>query len=258
MNELIRSYDYKTLKKNLGNTNYLLNIRKFEVYFSLICSLLMTGIIIVFAITNVNDNQVKDIVTTTQNILLNSTFGLLGMLGFIISGLAIISGTIGNKVTHQIIQQKKFHSLLSILFSFFYIGRFVGITIILFISSYFIMGISLRFNIYLYGIMSFLLSYCLFFSIFFSVSLLGTCLNIFTLNFLYSQEDSTTKGEKNVDSLFDDIRIDAITAILNRKFNIGEEEFIQSLIERIETDCPREYQESLKNKLKEYYSSEDK
>jgi len=166
MNELIKSYDYKTLRKTLDNTNYLLDIRKFEVYFSLICSLLVTGIIIIFAITNVDDNHVKDIVTTTQNILLNSTFGLLGMLGFIISGLAIISGTIGYKVTQQIIQQKKFQSLLSILFSFFYIGRFVGITIILFVSSYFIMGISLKFNIYLYGFMSFLLSYCLFFSIF--------------------------------------------------------------------------------------------
>ncbi|PEI51130.1 hypothetical protein [Priestia aryabhattai] len=258
MNELIRSYDYKTLRKTLGNTNYLLDIRKFEVYFSLICSLIVTGIIIVFATTNLNDNQVKDIVTTTQNILLNSTFGLLGMLGFIISGLAIISGTIGNKVTHQIIQQNKFQSLLSILFSFFYIGRFVGITIILFVASYFIVGISLQFNIYLYGIMSFLLSYCLFFSIFFSVSLLGTCLNIFVLNFLYSQEEQTINRQKDVESLFNDIRIDAITAILNRKFNVGEEEFIQSLIERIETDCPREYQESLKNKLKEYYSREDK
>lgn len=54
-------------------------------------------------------------------------------------GLAIISGTIGYKVTRQIVKEEKFKSLLLILFSFFYIGRFVGI------NSYFSLAIRLPF-----------------------------------------------------------------------------------------------------------------
>lgn len=257
MNELIRSYDYKSLRKTLGHTNYLFDIRKFEVYFSLICSLLVATTVIVFALTNIADNKIEYIVAITQDILLNSTFGLLGLLGFIISGLAIISGTIGYKVTNQIIQQKKFQSLLSILFSFFYIGRFIAITIVLCILLYFILGMSIQFNIYLYGVMSLLLSYCLFFSIFFSVSLLGTCLNIFVLNFMYSRDEKTNDGPKDIDTIFIDTRINAITAIMNRKFNVGKEEFIQTLMDCIDNDCPKEYKESLKSRCREYYSGDD-
>mgnify|MGYP001104540340 CR=1 FL=1 len=77
------------------------------------------------------------------------------------------------------------------------------------------------------------------------------------LNFLYSKEEPAVADQKHVNSLFNDIRIDALTAILNQKFNVREEEFIQTLMQRIEDDCPKEYQELLKNKCREYYSSED-
>lgn len=49
----------------------------------LVCSLLVTSIFMLDGKTDVK-------VTTTQGILLNATFGLLGMLGFIINDLAII------------------------------------------------------------------------------------------------------------------------------------------------------------------------
>jgi hypothetical protein len=211
MKNLLRSHDYKTLRNTIGKPNYLFNIKKFEVHFSLICSLILTFITLLFAFSNVKNENYEYFIGVTQNIVLNTTFGLLGLLGFIISGLAIISGTIGHKVTSQIIQKKKFDSLLSILFSFFFIGRFIGVVIVLFISSYFLLGISLKFTLIGYGIMSFVLSYCLFFIIFFSVSLLGTCLNIFILNYVYSRVDTT--DEEHVNELFNDFRIDALTAI---------------------------------------------
>ncbi|AYE53513.2 hypothetical protein OEA_28000 (plasmid) [Priestia megaterium NCT-2] len=207
--------------------------------------------------TNLKENKIEYIVTITQNILLNTTFGLLGLLGFIISGLAVISGTIGHQVTHKIIKKKKFDSLLSILFSFYFIGRFIGILIVLFILSYFIMGISLKFNIYLYGAISIVLSYSLFFTVFFSVSLLGTCLNMFVLNYSYSRDPAHDNESVNIDKIFDGIRIDAVTALMNGKFNVSKEEFISALWDRIESDCPQEYQEEVKRKCKEYYSIED-
>jgi hypothetical protein len=52
-------------------------LRKFEVYFSLICSLLLTTTVIVFALTKIADNKMEYIITITQGILVNSTNRLI-------------------------------------------------------------------------------------------------------------------------------------------------------------------------------------
>lgn len=257
MNELIKMYDYRSLYNTLGKPKYIFDIKKFEVYFSLVCSLLVTLIVSIFALTNIQDGKTDIIVTTTQNVLLNATFGLLGMLGFIISGLAIISGTIGYKVTRQMVLEEKFKSLLSILFSFFYIGRFVGILIIFFICSYFSLGIRLPFNVYFYLIVCLVLSFSLFFVVFFSVSLLGTCINMFVLNYLYTTETSALEQTNQSDEQFLDARINAITFILNTKFGVSSEEFTDTVLHCINKDYLGEEREVLIRKFKEYYSIEN-
>ncbi|MGE7683894.1 hypothetical protein [Peribacillus simplex] len=257
MNELIKMYDYRSLNNTLGKPKYIFDIKKFEVYFSLVCSLLVTSIVSIFALTNMQDGKTDVIVTTTQDILLNATFGLLGMLGFIISGLAIISGTIGYKVTRQMVIEEKFKSLLSILFSFFYIGRFVGILIIFFISSYFSLGIRLPFNVYLYIIVCLALSFSLFFATFFSVSLLGTCINMFVLNYLYTTETIAPEQTNRSDEQFLDARINAITVILNTRFGVSREEFTDTVLHCINKDYQGEEREVLIRKFKEYYSIEN-
>lgn len=257
MNELIKRYDYRSLFKTLGKPKYIFDIKKFEVYFSVLCSLLITSVVSIFAFTNIQVGKTDTIVTTTQNILLNATFGLLGMLGFIISGLAIISGTIGYKVTRQMIIEEKFKSLLSILFSFYYIGRFVGILIIFFIGAYFSLGISLPFNLYFYLIVCLALSFSLFFAIFFSVSLLGTCINMFVLNYLYTTDTIVPEQTNRADEQFFDARINAMTFILNTKFNVSREEFTNAVLHSIDKDYQGEEKEVLIKKFKEYYSIEN-
>lgn len=257
MNENRRLLTYKTLKATVNPPNYITDIKKFEVYFSLICSFVLSSLLLVIAIKS-DSNEIINFIDVTRDILLYSTFGLLGMLGFIVSALALITGTIGNKITRKMIEENKYNSLLSILFSFVYIGRFIGILIVAFITVYFFVSIPLQFNIYYFVGLSFILSYCLFFTVFYSVSLLITCINIFQLNFIYSEDKGLSN--KNIDEVnmhFNDARIDTLTSILIKKVNLTKEEFTSELINNILTDCPEEYKKKVIEKANKYYHIND-
>lgn len=257
--DVFKDYTFKELYQKLGKPKYIINIKKFEVYFSIICSLILFIINYYFVTSNL-DNNISFIVTTVQNMLLYSIAGLLGMLGFIISGLAIISGTIGNKVTHEIIIEKKSKSLLSILFSFYYLGFVVGILLIICMCCYFIMGINFKFYFYWYIIISLFITYGFFFSIFYAISLLGTCIHMFMINYIYSQPNTNAMSKTNkneVELVFKDLRIDTLTKILLSKNIITAEEFINELKDVIKNDCPKEYIKAIEEIYKEYYSIEE-
>ncbi|MFZ3580503.1 hypothetical protein, partial [Virgibacillus sp. DJP39] len=108
---LMKNHSYKSLKAFVNAPNYIIDIRKFEVYFSLVCSIVLT-LLSYFIITE-SDTYIVQFINYSRSLILSSAIGLIGMLGFIISGLAIISGTVGNKVTRKMIEQKKYKSLLS-------------------------------------------------------------------------------------------------------------------------------------------------
>lgn len=242
---------YKSLKDKVKRPNYFIHIKKFEVYFSLICAFALTSLLFVIVI-NSDSNEIIKMIDVSRSVLLSSTFGLLGLLGFTISGLAIITGTIGNKMTKKMIQENKFDSLLSILFSFVYIGRLIGILIVVLIITYFLGSIPLPFNTYLFVGLSFLISYCLFFSVFFAASLLMTCINIFQLSYIYS-EDMSSKNNEEVSMLFNDARVNTLTSILINKQGLTKEEFTEELLKNINKDCTEEYKEMVIEKAKKYY-----
>ncbi|MFD1174512.1 hypothetical protein [Oceanobacillus picturae] len=107
----------------------------------------------------------------------------------------------------------------------------------------------MSFNTYHFVELSFVISYCLFFTIFFAVSLLITCINIFQLSFIYSEEESS-KNNEEVDVWFNDARIDALTSILINKNGLTKEEFTTELLKGINNDCSEEYKKLIIEKAK--------
>ncbi|WP_214658760.1 hypothetical protein [Candidatus Formimonas warabiya] len=197
-------------------------------------------------------NNIDSINAITQNVLLNTLIGLLGLLGFIVSGLAIIAGTIGNKAAYQMDRLGKFESLISILFSFYYIGFVIGILIFIYFVSFFVFNLNIAINIWGYLLVEFVLSYGFFFAVFYSVSLLGTSLHIFVINYLYSKEDESVTSINNHISLINH-KIDTLTYILVSKLKITQEEFYSTLIDCINKDCPVNNKEEILKMVKEYY-----
>jgi len=240
---------YKILYEKSFDRNPLFTFNKFECYMSLFITIVFF-IIMHFVYSS---NDAEKLTSILQSVILNVGIALLGMLGFIVGGLAIISGTIGNKIAHAINKEGKFDKLLSILFSFYYIGFVVAILIVLFFFSYFLVSIHYSFNYYLYAIISVVLCYLFFFSIFFCVSLLGTCINMFVINFNYSEDKEDENYEDNLNKHYDDCRLNSLMYVMIRKNLLTKDEYIEVFKTCID-ECPEHMKEGLTCKMCNDYS----
>ncbi|MBB3111957.1 hypothetical protein FHS18_004025 [Paenibacillus phyllosphaerae] len=246
-------YTPKELYKQSFSKNPLFDFVKFEGYMSLIFTVIIT--IIIYTLVDSNSDNVGFIVSDTKNIILYASFGLLGMLGFIISGLAIISGTMSNKVTKNIIKENKFKSVLAILYSFNYLGYLIGFFFVFYIFGYFILSINGIFKPYVFIVYCSIAAYGLFFIVFYAVSLLKTCLDIFVINYMYSGEEKETNISKEMS--LTDIRIDALTKVLLDNKMLNRETFISQLNVIIDMNVADELQKKrLLKEIAEYYSTE--
>lgn len=126
-------------------------------------------------------SEAKDIIVPFVLTLLG---GLLGLLGFIISGLAIILGMITHKTLEKINLDEKAESFVAILFSFYFEGAIIGVAIIMLSLVYLGYHGVIFFTISncLWWFVFYLVTYISYFAIFYSIGLLGTLLNMFFLN----------------------------------------------------------------------------
>ncbi|MEI3112517.1 MAG: hypothetical protein V8T13_00850 [[Ruminococcus] lactaris] len=113
----------------------------------------------------------------------------VGMLGFIISGLAIFTGTITNKLVKNVDTDQKIDSLIGILFSFYFIGMVIGISIFFYVTVYIFLTSNYLFTLKrMVGVGS-ICSYLYAYMIFYSISLLGTCIRLFFVSYKYSRDE---------------------------------------------------------------------
>lgn len=250
LNELVT---FKEMYKKAFDKNPFFDKSKFEVKISVLFSV----IFIVALLLLKNNNDISSLTEVLKNLTLYIGAGLISMLGFIISGLAIASGTISNKMTHEINKKGKFDSLVSILFSFYYIGKVIGIFVALYFISYLFISIDIDLVIWIYYLLGVVLSYGFFFIIFYSVSLLQTCINLFILSYKYWSETEISKNEESILEEFNSARIDALTRIMFEKNIIEEKEtFLNELTTVINNDYSGEIKEKLIKQVNYYYSIE--
>lgn len=117
----------------------------------------------------------------------------VGLLGFIISGLAIFTGTITNKLVKNINSDKKADSLIGILFSFYFIGMIIAVSVAVYLIAYIFLNSNFMFSIIKLIISASICLYLYFFTIFYTVSLLGTCIRIFFVSYKYSKDKEDKK-----------------------------------------------------------------
>ncbi|ART78118.1 hypothetical protein B4U37_19660 [Sutcliffiella horikoshii] len=235
--------------------NPFFHLYKPEAYYSFLLSMIFT--VIVYYFLTSNESNLSYVSDTTKNIVLNSSFALIGVLGFLISGLAILTGTVNTKVVDKLHHNNKYENLMSIFFSFYHLGTVVGGYIILFILIYFVLSINFHpvYLIWIYIILGFVLSYGLFFIIFYSVHLLKSSIAIFEISYKYSIESR----DQNIfeSGEFFDLRLDAILLSMLKKDILNKTEFKSYLEECIETQydfLSEDKKEELKKKCRKYYN----
>ena len=133
----------------------------------------------------------KDFCNFIGYLLLTTGIGLIGMLGFLVSGMAIISGTIGNKILKNINSERKFDKIISIVFSFYFDGALIGITLVLFFFTYLSLQTNWMISVMKVHILSFGAAYLFWFVVTYSIMLLGTLLRLLILTYRYDYDEET-------------------------------------------------------------------
>lgn len=149
-----------------------------EALFSLTISLLVTWLFIVSAIYSIGES-----IKLASSIIPIFIGGMITILGLSLAGLAIVSSTLGDKFLTTLIIKGKLYSILSILFSFYFAGFIIGMSIVFLTFSYIILSFKVPFNLNLYIGLTFVNSYLVFFSIIYSVMLLGTCIRLVLIKY---------------------------------------------------------------------------
>lgn len=112
-------------------------------------------------------------------ILDNIGISLIGFLGFIVTGLAILTGAISSKVVKKLQNRNKMNALERILLSFYLVGLLTAVVIVVTFVLYFIVIIPIK-SIFIFDmIILSILSYLIIFIIFYAVKLIGNCLELF-------------------------------------------------------------------------------
>lgn len=177
---LIKTKKYKEFFKG--------KVAKASIFFSIISTVLLYCIYI-----NIPDAELINHFRNIFNMLLPA---LVGLLGFIVTGLALMASIITKEALIKIDKLNKVHSIVGILFSFYFEGFFIGLNIVSMLIIYFFILIPMIINFYLMLILSFIMSYIFYFAIIYAVVLLGSCINLFFVNIFYTNEIDNINDKK--------------------------------------------------------------
>lgn len=130
-------------------------------------------------------------------VLLTAAAGLIGLLGFLITGVSLLAVLMTEKSLEALERKGIVESLVGVLFSFYFAGSVIGITIFMCIANYLILQFEMNFNSCGFFVMLILNTYFCAYSIMYSVALLGSCINAFFTNIYLSkkweiQDDETS------------------------------------------------------------------
>ncbi len=155
-----------------------------EAILSLILALITT-VMINMLISSLPTSETSEKIIDLLTLSIGS---MVGLLGFIIGGLALIVGSIGKKMMNVINSSGNFKELLGIIFRFYFIGSILGISIVINIFTYLIVLFPYCFNQWLSIVLVVINSYAFFFSLISSIMLMGSCIRLMTLQ--YAIEES--------------------------------------------------------------------
>ena len=163
----------------------LVDIRNFEVLIPLFLT-----IAAYFLSENLyNGVDFYSVLESVKTVTIGIATAFISLLGLIISGLAITTGTISKKVAKNIEEVEKADALMEIMYSFYFISFFIGLTILMLLTFYFLTFTNLGIDLFTFRLLFLLAVYFVSFDIFYSISLIGTCLSVFLIYYKYSKED---------------------------------------------------------------------
>ena len=153
--------------------------------------------ILICIIVNLHYNiEPEKMTSLLSTIILAVAAGLIGLLGFLITGVSLLAVLMTEKSLEALEKKQIVDTLVEVLFSFYFAGSIIGITVFMFIVNYFVLQFELNFNNYFFFTMLILNTYFCSYSILYSVALLGSCINAFFTNIYLSKDWETSDDKK--------------------------------------------------------------
>ena len=155
----------------------LFDFKSIECVVSLISTIIFEGILLIWNIYQ----SCNDIVSAMVSMIDGIGIAFIGFLGFIVTGLAILTGAISSKIVKRLQSRNKMQALDRILLSFYLLGLVSAFIILVSLLLHFVMALPIDANIIVVIIVSAIYSYFTIFSIFYAVKLIGNCLELFMI-----------------------------------------------------------------------------
>lgn len=231
MKKIKDSSFYKIIKYKKYKDLY--DFSSIECRVSLVVMLIMNLLFMIFI-------KILDINEVVQNyISYLDTIGiaLIGFLGFIVTGLAILTGAISSKIVKKLQERNKIQSLEKILLSFYLLGTVSASIIIISFIFHFISKLPCS-SIWQFVIIALsFISYLITFSIFYAVKLIGNCLELFyIISNMQIINDIQESSKIDIKQKYNNYRIAALeeyVLILNK---IDVDNYADEIKKLIETD----------------------
>lgn len=208
----------------------LYDFSSLECRIALITTLLLNFVFVICAHYIGLDNTVGKYIEMLDNIGIS----LIGFLGFIVTGLAILTGAISSKVVKRFQDGNKMAALERILLSFYLIGIISAFLVITAFVLHFIAIIPIHSIWFINIILLSLLSYFIIFTIFYAVKLIGNCLELFYIINSMQMSDAPSIDYK---TRYNNYRITALEKVELSVTSISQvQNYKQTIKELIEND----------------------
>lgn len=178
----------------------IVDLKSLETIVSIIISITIS----IICLYIYNNNNIDEINTLIREVTKDILVTFIGLLGFTISGLAILMSGISSKVMNLIQERNKSESINNIFLSFYFQGILIGISIIILAICYITSYIEIPLNVFIFIFITFILTYLIIFVVFYSIGLTGNCISIFRIVNNYSFE-LTEKSRSSI--IKDDIEL---------------------------------------------------
>lgn len=155
-----------------------------EAKLAMALAMIITAIFF-FLSDSISNLEMTNLLKNIFSILIS---GLIGLLGFLVTGLAMMASIITKKSVGNIDSLGKTRSLAGILFSFYFEGAMVGFNIIVMLLTYVVLTFPMKIIFCVFVVLTAIVSYSFIFTVLYAVTLLGSCINFFFVNVCYDYD----------------------------------------------------------------------
>lgn len=218
---------------SLGKFKDLIDYKGLEVPISVFATLFVEIILLIWN----RHETLNKILSALDSTITGIGFAMIGFLGFVVTGLAILTGAISSKIVKRLKVRKKMNALERILLSFYLLGFVCAMVILCSLIFHLFILLPLDTCLIVIIIVVAIYSYFTCFAIFYAVKLIGNCLELFLLiNEMEIVESGMNRSEQ-IEKRYYEYRIMALEKLnLSKGSEVKLADYQQTILQLINDD----------------------